>query len=893
MKRFLLVILCLVAFPLAASHIVGGEFEIIHVSGNIYRINLILYFDQLNGNPGAKDPSITARIFRKSDNFVMTNVFLPLASESPVSYTQPECSNGEIVTTKITYSTTITLPADQYNDPGGYYISWERCCRNYTITNVYSQDPNIGGIYAGQTFYLEFPPVVKNGEPFINSSPRLFPPLNDYACPRKLYYVDFAGVDDDGDSLVYSLAEPLNTKSGDALPPGNLPRPRPYPNVLWRAPYSINNVVGGAPDLKISQDGFLTVTPANQGLFVFAVKCEEFRDGQKIGETRRDFQMLVVDVCPAAEPPQILGKKLTDTDFTHDENMNITFNNTVSDDDRCIEVRVSDPDASKQDDNFMEKVKIKAIPLGFRKDVSGILPDITDAVLVNGSTADFKICFDKCPYIDGPFEVGIVAYDDACSLPLSDTLRIYVNIQPPGNSKARFLTANVNQVMNEGDPKITWNIEAVDDDDDFMDLFMIADPGFTLAGSGMEFVVTEQVNGSLKAQFSWDPKCNLYDFTKKTQFKINFLVDDRDLCNFKGPDTLTFDLRIILPPNGDPVISSDLTDEEITNGITKKVFETLEFNVYGKDDNFITLIGEGVDFELNKYNISFPRVEGDKDISSHFRWHIACENGQINLRQKNKFEFRFVVVDNANKCRFFKTDTLRVTVMVEPPDNTGPDLQIVSTDPEVQLSKNHLAVRMGQQISLALSAQDVNIAPQDLVKIEMIGATGNEEPVGYVFEPAEGKGAASTTFTWNPDCSIFKNGVYENDYTFKFRAADNRCFNIMADTMEITMTIKDPESNDKDFLPPNIVTPNGDNLNEFFAMVKQNEFTQELENILPQDNCVGKFVSIIVFNRWGRRIYHSEHRDFRWYPQNEAAGVYFYTLQYSNREYKGTITVHY
>ena len=79
---------------------------------------------------------------------------------------------------------------------------------------------------AGQTFYLEFPPVVKDGQPFINSSPRLFPPLNDYACPRKPYYVDFAGVDDDGDSLVYSLVTPLSTHSIIAIPPL---LPAPYP----------------------------------------------------------------------------------------------------------------------------------------------------------------------------------------------------------------------------------------------------------------------------------------------------------------------------------------------------------------------------------------------------------------------------------------------------------------------------------------------------------------------------------------------------------------------------------------------------------------------------------------------------------------------------------------
>ncbi len=111
------------------------------------------------------------------------------------------------------------LSDSRFNDPQGYYIVWERCCRNYAITNIYSENPDVSSRAAGQTFYLEFPPVVKNGQPFYNSSPRLFPPLNDYACPRKPYYVDFAGIDDDGDSLVYSLVTPLTTHSILALPP--------------------------------------------------------------------------------------------------------------------------------------------------------------------------------------------------------------------------------------------------------------------------------------------------------------------------------------------------------------------------------------------------------------------------------------------------------------------------------------------------------------------------------------------------------------------------------------------------------------------------------------------------------------------------------------------------
>ena len=146
MKRGFLVILCFLALPVMGSHIVGGEFEIIHINNNTYRVNLILYFDKLNGDPGARDYNIVAAIFRKRDNQFMQNVSFTSPSETNVSYTQPSCSRGEIVTSKLVYSTNLVLSDSRYNDPQGYYIIWERCCRNYAITNIYSENPEAGGI---------------------------------------------------------------------------------------------------------------------------------------------------------------------------------------------------------------------------------------------------------------------------------------------------------------------------------------------------------------------------------------------------------------------------------------------------------------------------------------------------------------------------------------------------------------------------------------------------------------------------------------------------------------------------------------------------------------------------------------------------------------------------
>ena len=891
---FVLVLFCLSS---KASHIVGGEFEIIHLSEYRYRINLIIYFDEINGIPQNKiqDLVINARIFRYVDNAIMRDVSLPFISESLVQYTQPECSNGELITSRMLYSTEVILPPDQYDSPGGYYIIWERCCRNYTITNIFSSDPNFNpGQAAGQTFYLRFPPVVKDGVQFINSSPRLFPPLNDFACPNRDYYVDFGGVDDDGDSLVYSIVTPLSTHAAVAYPPL---APAPYPEVQWRPPYALNNILGGNPDLKISTDGFLTVRPALQGLFVFAVKCEEFRDGVKIGEVRRDFQMLVVDACPVAEPPQVVGKKKGDATYSlPNQTLSVSYTNAIADADRCIDLRVTDPDSQKPEDSFEEKVSVRVFPLNFKhgtRYLNELLPAVSVATLTSGSTFDFTICFPECSYVPGGiYQIGVIAYDDACSLPLSDTLRVNVYVEPPPNNPPQFTTPNQVIVINEGDPLLSIPIEATDADLDQLDAFFITD-GFLLANAGMTLSMNTSQPGLATGLFTWDSRCDVFDFTQKTQFNLNVFVEDRDQCLITNRDTLTFNLTIILPGNSDPVISSDLQQaDEKHIEVSRKIFESLQFNVSGTDaDNDLIVLGvTGQGFNPQDFGISFPGDQGNGSVTSPFSWDLNCD--KINLSDRGSFDLLFIVVDNANKCRFYKADTLQVTVRVEPPDNQAPTLTVESLNADHVLTDGSITAYLGSILRLKLTGIDADVSPQDLVQIELKGIDGTVVPTGYSFVTTPGPGSAEAFFTWEPDCSIFTNGLFENFYTMRFSAADNRCFNELEDPLEVDIIIRDVESGTEEFVPPNLVTPDGNGQNEYFAMVK---FVppDHYESILPKDNCLGSFVSIRIYDRWGLLAFESSDRNFKWYPGNLSDGVYFYYLTYTHRQYKGSVSVKY
>jgi hypothetical protein len=900
-RRAFLTVLLLISFPLIASHIVGGEFELIHISGNLYRLNLIIYYDVLNAATGTKDGNATVSIYRKRDKAFMSNLVLPLSGESNVPYTQPECSKGEIVTSKLLYTSTLILSPEIYNDPEGYFVVWQRCCRNYTITNIYSQVPGGSNIAAGQTFYLEFPPVVKNGEPFINSSPRLFPPLNDYACPFRPYYVDFAGIDDDGDSLVYSMVTPLNTTAEVALPP---PSPGPYPEVRWRLGYGINNIINGKPDLKISTDGLLTATPRTQGLFVFAVKIEEFREGKKIGESRRDFQMLVVDACPQAEPPKIMGKKLTDTEFKYSEKMDITFTGLVADADRCIQVRVSDPDASKPEDNFSEKISIRAVSLNFKKNVNEILPAVKTATLTHGSTVDFNICFPQCPFIDeGPYEIGIIAFDDACSLPLSDTLRVTVNVQPPPNTPPYFVkpTLTVTPVTLSEGGFYESDFEIRDDENDELFVFITTD-GFVLADAGITVTIDEpRVNGKVTGKIRWDAFCDIFDFTQRTQFQVNISVNDNDLCDDEQRVTATYQFTVVLPGNADPVIDTDLTpdpSERRVLNIQRRIFETLSFTVTGKDltDNDLLVLDVKQRDSLSLLGISFPKVSSNGTVSSLFRWDLSCTS--VDISKKDKFVFQFIVVDNSNKCQIYKADTVDVHVKILPPVNTAPVLTIQQGTTWV--TDQSVSITLGQPIRFDIIGTDSDLSPdKDLLKLTLLEAKGNVTPEGFTFTSAEGRGRVESVLAWSPDCSVFKNDVYENTYTFKFRVADDRCFAIKADTATLTLHLKDVDNASRAFLPPNVFTPNGDGCNDYFALEgiepcpynPDPDYNPDAFISLPPDNCVRRFESIHIYNRWGNEVFRSYDRKFRWYAPDAAAGVYYYLIKYTDREYKSSLSV--
>jgi len=283
LRRFFLgLILLFLALPnLLATHIIGGEMNYACLGNNQYEISLTVYRDCFLGEALMDDTAYVA-VYDQIGTLVTT---IPmLLGQVDTVFQLEDCllAPENICVETTVYRDIIELAPIS----GGYHISYQRCCRNATILNI--KDPlNTGATY--DIILTDAAMAACNASPQIKAWPPTF------ICVNRPLNFNHSASDREGDSLVYKLCTPF--EGGISL---INPRPRPafappYDTIVWVAPtYSLENLLGGIP-LKIDpKTGILTGTPATIGQFVVGVCVEEYRNGQLLSETRRDFQYNVI-----------------------------------------------------------------------------------------------------------------------------------------------------------------------------------------------------------------------------------------------------------------------------------------------------------------------------------------------------------------------------------------------------------------------------------------------------------------------------------------------------------------------------------------------------------------------------------------------------------------------
>ena len=286
MKKNLLIVLLAIcsAFGAQATHIVGGEMNYRCLGNNQYELSLTVFRDCYNGVPPF-DVEASIGIFNSNDVLLM-DVRIPFIQDDtlqPVLFDTCLVIPPSVCVHRTTYIDTITLPFIT----GGYKILYQRCCRNNTIVNI-TNPSNTGATF--YTFITETGLVQCNSNPVYNE----WPPI--YICAGTPIVFDHSALDIDGDSLVYELCAPFDASTVNP----SMPQPPfaptynsllyPYDTVSWVPPYSTTNMMGGVPLAIHRSTGLLTGTPNILGQFVVGICVKEYRNGQLIGITKRDFQ---------------------------------------------------------------------------------------------------------------------------------------------------------------------------------------------------------------------------------------------------------------------------------------------------------------------------------------------------------------------------------------------------------------------------------------------------------------------------------------------------------------------------------------------------------------------------------------------------------------------------
>ncbi|MCU0346390.1 MAG: PKD domain-containing protein, partial [Saprospiraceae bacterium] len=295
MRYFIPLLLALFSsLPAFSKHIIGGALTYECLGSGNYRFSLKMYRDCSDPTAGQFDSPAAFSIYKEELDGSYT--FMTTIYRSPLIIEDLEAEDNPCVTVPPSVCVQEGVYSFEYQftdwpSASSYHVSYQRCCRNATISNIVNPDD------IGATFTVE---LTSASQTLCNNSPTYnsFPPI--VLCVNQPFTYDHSAYDAEGDQLVYEFCAPF---VGGGMGGGNcnsvVPDPAcppPYDVVTFvNPPYSPLNPMGGSPQISINpQTGLLAGTPNVQGQFSVAVCIKEYRNGQLLSVVMRDFQFNVL-----------------------------------------------------------------------------------------------------------------------------------------------------------------------------------------------------------------------------------------------------------------------------------------------------------------------------------------------------------------------------------------------------------------------------------------------------------------------------------------------------------------------------------------------------------------------------------------------------------------------
>lgn len=291
-------LLLLGATRLRASHIYGGELLYTHISGNTYRVALTLYGDCSAAIFYTLDTiSTIPNVNVYNDGVFFETLKLKLEAHgvevSPVCpgmLSSTSCNGGTLPGVKrFIYSDTVNLGTP----PANWKFVFAGLLEGAGTAGRSSQITNILGAGSSVT-YLEATLDNTHGP---NNSPQYTTIPTPYYCTNINQQYNQGAIDQDGDSLAFSLVPALN---------GNTTNPLLSPEVSYLAPFTAEAPLStDAGQFSFSDvNGQMTFTPNFLQSSLIVNRVTEYRNGQIVGTSEREMTFIVTD-CNSGNPPTL------------------------------------------------------------------------------------------------------------------------------------------------------------------------------------------------------------------------------------------------------------------------------------------------------------------------------------------------------------------------------------------------------------------------------------------------------------------------------------------------------------------------------------------------------------------------------------------------------------